>query len=294
MKNILLSGAITFLSIMSYGGCPVVTALIFHSGATQYDYTLAIHLTKNVETFHIQDSIFSNGVQIASGCNTFTENGTLYIEFNCKGAPTAKVTVYTQSCGNNNRYCTTVVTSVVGSLPVVISGFILQRSNREVITTWQTQQEVNSDRFEVERSFDNRLFQVVGTVASHGNSNVVNNYSYATNTDTRNTSFFRVKLIDKDGVVSFTPIKSVKGINANADYTLFPNPRIGNEKITITGLAEPATVQVLDNSGRLVKTLSMEKSAPMELGNLQKGTYIIRITGNISNETSVKKLTVIN
>ena len=297
MKKIFLSTAILLSSIITYCGCPTVIASIFHSGASSNDYTLAVYLTKNAEAFHIENFIYCNGVQVASGCNTFEENGTLYIEFNCSGTPAATINVYTQPCGNNSNLCATIIATppVVGNpLPVVVSGFFLQRNSKNVIATWQTQQEINSDRFEVERSFDNKLFQIVGTVASHGNSNVINNYSYITNTDTRNTSFFRIKMIDKDGSISFTPIKSVKGNNGKADFTIFPNPSFGNAKITITDLSEPTNVQVLDNSGRLIKAISLINSNTVEIGDLKKGTYIVRIIGRISNETTVKKLTVID
>lgn len=76
---------------------------------------------------------------------------------------------------------------------------------------------------------------------------------YGTKSDTRNTSFFRIKMIDKDGSISFTPVKSVKGNYAKTDFTIFPNPSFGNAKITVTDLSEPTNVQVLDNSGRLIK-----------------------------------------
>lgn len=297
MKKILLFSAILILSINAYCGCPSVVATIFHSGTTANDYTLAVYLTKNSETFHIQDFIYCDGAQIATGCNTFKENGTLYIQFYCAGAPTARVDVYTQACGSNSKLCATLkaVAPVIGEgLPVVISDFSLQRSSNNVIITWQTQQEVNSDRFEVERSFDNESFELVGTVPSHGNSTRVNNYSYSVNTNTGNPSFFRIKLVDKDGSISFTPIKSIKGNNLKADYAIFPNPSLGNAKITITDLNEPAIVQVLDNSGRLIKSFSLVRSNTVGVDNLQQGTYIIRITGKVSNETTVRKLTVIN
>jgi hypothetical protein len=276
---------------------PTVTASIFHSGTTSNDYTLVIYLTNNTEIFHIEDFIYCNGVEIASGCNTFEENGTLSVEFTCVGKPTATVNVYTQPCGNTGDLCGTVIATtpdVGGPLPVVVSGFFLQRNSKNVIATWQTQQEINSDRFEVERSFDNKLFQTVGTVASHVNSNAINNYSYTINTDTRNTSFFRIKMIDKDGSVSFTSIKSVKGNNVKADFIIFPNPSFGNAKITITDLSEPTNVQVLDNSGRMIKAIALVNSNIVEIGNLQKGTYIVRIIGKISNEIIARKLTVID
>lgn len=101
-------------------------------------------------------------------------------------------------------------------------------------------------------------------------------------------------MIDKDGSISFTSIKSVKGNNVKADFIIFPNPSFGNAKITITDLSEPTSVQVLDNSGRMIKAISLVNNNTVEIGNLQKGSYLVRIIGKISKEIMVRKLTVID
>ncbi len=75
---------------------------------------------------------------------------------------------------------------------------------------------------------------------------------------------------------------------------IYPNPSVGNAKITISNLSEPTRIQLLDNSGRLVKSLMLNNTNTVELNGLVKGAYMVRIIGSVSGNTEVKKLTVIN
>ena len=87
---------------------------------------------------------------------------------------------------------------------------------------------------------------------------------------------------------------AVKGISTASDFTVFPNPSNGSAKITISDISEPTDVQLLDISGRIIKNISVNSSNTVELNNLQKGMYMIRIVNKSSEESVTQKLTVIN
>jgi len=182
-----------------------------------------------------------------------------------------------------------------GILPVVLSGFDMQRNNNDVVATWQTQQENNSSRFEIERAYENASFQKIGSVEAAGTSNSLKTYTFSDNSNmSKGASFYRIKMIDKDGTFTYTETKSVKGSGANFDFAIFPNPAIGNTNVTINGLNEQTEVQLLDVSGRLVKSVTLNNTNTTQLNNLEKGSYFVRITGKVTGTTSVKKLFVIN
>jgi hypothetical protein len=101
-------------------------------------------------------------------------------------------------------------------------------------------------------------------------------------------------MIDKDGAFTYTETKTVKGLGATFDFAIFPNPSHGNTNVTINGLNEPTVVQLLDVSGRLIKSITLINTNTTQLNNLQKGSYFVRITGKVTGTTSVKKLSVIN
>jgi len=298
MKKITLTFSLFFFSFIAYCGCPTVTAVMMRSDENPNDYTLVISFIRNGENFHIEDTIFCDGTVFTSGCNTFDVTGTLNIQFSCPGpdTPSAKVTSFLGPCGNETLFCDSVkVGPSGGPTPVVLSRFGAQRNGNNVIVNWRTEQEINSDKFIIERSLDNKSFEQIGSVKSHGTSSVANNYTFIDKTNiNKGVSFYRVKMIDKDGSVTYTPAQSIKGLLGKTDLVVFPNPSYGRTKITVTNLNEDAIIQVIDNSGRLVKSISLIHNNALEINNLQKGGYFIKMTGKESGETLVRKLTVVN
>jgi hypothetical protein len=148
--------------------------------------------------------------------------------------------------------------------------------------------------FEVQRSFDNASFKTIATVAGTVNGTSTKSYSYVDNSNTsQSMSFYRLKIVKQSGEVSYSDIKTVKGLSSKADFLIFPNPSVSNSKVTISDISEPTRVQLLDNSGRLVRSIMLNNTNTIELSGLQKGTYIVRIIGT-SGHTEIRKLTVIN
>ena len=79
-----------------------------------------------------------------------------------------------------------------------------------------------------------------------------------------------------------------------AELMIYPNPSVGNARITISDVSEPTRIEVLDNAGRLIKNLMLNNTNSVELNGLLKGAYTVRIIGSVSGNTEVRKLTVIN
>ncbi|MDB5200239.1 MAG: hypothetical protein JWO92_2202 [Chitinophagaceae bacterium] len=181
-----------------------------------------------------------------------------------------------------------------GPLPVNVSSFLVGRTGTAVALNWKTEIEMNAVNFEVQRSYDNASFKTIATIASTANGSSSKSYSYVDNSNTsKSISFYRLKIV-KQSEVSYSDIKTVKGLLANTDFVIFPNPSVGNARVTITDLSEPTRVQLLDNSGRLVKSLMLNNTNTVELNGLQRGAYMVRIIGSISGNSEIRKLTVIN
>ena len=85
-----------------------------------------------------------------------------------------------------------------------------------------------------------------------------------------------------------------RGQGSITDFQVFPNPSNGAAKITLPEASEETDVQILDNSGRILKTIRLNNSNTAQFTDLQKGMYMIRVTDKQSGEKMTKKLTVIN
>lgn len=183
-----------------------------------------------------------------------------------------------------------------GPMPVVLSSFSVQRGGKNaVIITWKTEQELNSDRYEIQRSTNNIDFETVGVVATQSsNSSVARYYSFTDNSDAANgASYYRLKMVDIDNSLTYSGVKVVKASGFQAEISIFPNPAQGNQPITIINMSEPATIRIFDYTGRLVQQVSSNGNSA-NINNLQKGSYIVNITGKQTGATSVKKLSVVN
>lgn len=183
-----------------------------------------------------------------------------------------------------------------GPLPVVLSRFDVQRQNSNtVLVSWKTEQEINSDRFELQRSFNNSPFETVATIISkNSNSKTAQFYTFTDPNNLAGVSLYRMKMIDKDNSFSFSNIQSVKGTGGTSDFTVFPNPGNGNAKITIADLSEPKKVMIFDNLGRVIKQTSFANGNSVDITNLQKGVYIIKVIGEKTGASSLQKIAVVN
>jgi hypothetical protein len=180
-----------------------------------------------------------------------------------------------------------------GPLPVNVSSFLVGRTGSSVALNWKTEIEMNAVNFEVQRSYDNITFKSIATVPGSVNGSSTKSYSYIDNSNTSNAiSFYRLKIV-KQSEVSYSDIRTVKGISAKAGL-IFPNPALSNSKITISDISEPSRVQLLDNSGRLIKSIMLNNTNTVELSGMQKGAYMVKIIGSVSGYTEIRKLTIIN
>jgi hypothetical protein len=204
------------------------------------------------------------------------------------------ITRYTASNGNcQGGTCGITVTSTGGPLPIKISAFYAKRNGNAVVLNWTSESEINAKEFVIERNSGSG-FVAIGTVAAL-NRETGSSYTYTDNNNSSKTvSQYRLKLVDKDASYKLSEIRPVKGTAAVSDFIVFPNPSMGNAKVSITDIAEATTVDVIDNAGRVLKTIELQNKNTVDINNLQKGIYLIRITNKVTGDVLTKKLTVSN
>ncbi len=112
-------------------------------------------------------------------------------------------------------------------LPVEISTFTADVKLNCVELKWETETEVNSFGFEIQRkSEDKPEWQTVGTVGGKGNSNTKSTYSFTDYPDVYGVLNYRLKQLDNDGQVNYSSILTVEYYGANKFelYQNYPNP----------------------------------------------------------------------
>jgi len=167
---------------------------------------------------------------------------------------------------------------------------------------WVTGSEINSNYFEVERSYEGAMFETIGKVDAAGNSLTESNYTFD-DEDVKKSGnyYYRLRQVDFDG--SFEYSRTIV-LNVNRASTgtsrIYPNPAIGHFNIEVD-MPEGAnmTAFIIDATGKVIReNIITETLAPgvseirVPIDNLMPGTYMVRldINGNVSNH----KLLVLN
>lgn len=177
-----------------------------------------------------------------------------------------------------------------GILPVELLYFEGAFVNEEVILTWATAAEINSDYFQIERSFDGYNWEAIAYITSAGNSNEVINYSFNDLHASDGLLYYRLKQIDFDGAFEyFAPIAI--NVSQTKSFEVASMQKSG-ENITIYANFEQASqVMVYNVSGQVLASemILWDTNALTFTVPAQNSIIIINYTtANNAESTSVK------
>lgn len=174
------------------------------------------------------------------------------------------------------------IVSLESSLPVTLISFTVEKGEGQtILLKWTTSEEHNSDRFEIEHSFNgSEWIKRASTVAS-GESSVSTSYFYTDAMIGNGIQFYRLKMIDRDETFSYSRIRSVK-VNAESRMSLYPNPARDWITLTANDLSQAERVQLNDNNGKILHDQPLKfqtgKSARIDLKHIPAGLYFVRVT----------------
>jgi|GEM_PF-1194374 len=177
------------------------------------------------------------------------------------------------------------LTAASAPLPVELTQFTATAEGAAAVRlAWTTASEKNSASFEVERSLDGRTFTAIGTVAAAGSSTTRRSYALLDNQLPKSISpqatlYYRLRQVDTDGTVAYSPVRPVVLSGAGAGLSLYPNPARGGAA-TLTGATPGAAVHVLDALGREVLTTTADASGTAALALPARhapGVYVVRV-----------------
>jgi hypothetical protein len=154
--------------------------------------------------------------------------------------------------------------------------------------TWATASEENNDYFLVERSKDMQDVEVIEKVEGVGNSSTVTTYDTKDLKPFMNTSYYRIRQVDNDGIETKTKWVAVYRKNGlAASVVVGPNP--SSEFIYVHGLTTPFQLMLFDVTGKLI--LNHEKlidSDRINIKHLPNGIYTARLIYGESGLFTVK------
>ncbi len=180
------------------------------------------------------------------------------------------------------------ITGTFMLLPLKFLSFNANPANNKVLLDWATENEINNNHFEVERSFDNNNFKTIGSVASQA----IKNYKYIDHSNElkgKKLAYYRLKQVDNDHKVTYSNVIAVKLRSEEVAMSMQvgPNPFVDKLNIGFDAAQNGAAELRISNiTGKLVSTKKYNVNNGYNnfqltgLGSLAPGMYMVQLFVN--------------
>lgn len=171
-------------------------------------------------------------------------------------------------------------------LPVTLTSIKAYQKENNIQVDWTVEAETNIEGYEVERSADGQKFNKAATVAAKGNNAVAQIYNWLDDNPNTGSNYYRIKVIEKSGMIKYSNTVKVTIANVNSSITVFPNPIKGNViQVRISNMKKGRYSAVLYNTlgqklyGSIIEHTNRSGTYTISLGRLiSKGIYTLHIS----------------
>jgi len=159
---------------------------------------------------------------------------------------------------------------------------------------WSTNFEVNTDRFEIERSLDEgETFEVIGQLAASGDSPSPQAYVFEDNAPQEGETVYRVKLYEEFGKYEYSGLAQVRWLSYGK-IGLAPNPATDELEVTFNHIEGEAGLILMDRVGRVVwkgTWVEIETGThKIQLPRLSTGLYHYHTYNGIQTQTGLLRI----
>lgn len=171
-------------------------------------------------------------------------------------------------------------------LPVSLQYFKLGENEKANKLEWATSTEVNSNRFEIEKSSNTKNWRKIGETKAAGNSNNTKFYAFTDDASSEfETSYYRLKMIDNDESFEYSKIIS-SAILTKSKFVIYPNPFSKNLFLEAEK-SDISKIELFDCRGilRITQENMNNDIHTIETSGLESGVYFIRIYGKNGVQT---------
>lgn len=221
-------------------------------------------------------SLAEGGTAAEHGALTVYTNGTFNFvpDAGYRGTVTFSYTL----CDPHSACASAMATIHLSSpLPVELLAFTGRNEATQNHLHWSTANEMDCDRFEVERSSDAISFVQIGSVAGAGNSQVVLQYAYIDQDPFRGVSYYRLRQVDTDGSFEYSPVIAIT-MQQNEQWHIATMDPTGLYAL-VSDWSSGVHVEVHSSNGQLIngRTEVHDGRAQVDLRGLAAGLYVIRV-----------------
>ena len=200
-----------------------------------------------------------------------------------KTISTLFISIFTLATVNAKEITATL--EITGTAVIPAASLNAGTNENTVVLNWSAKNEMNNNRYEIERSFYSNNFTPIATMqVAFANSNSINNYRINDNAAElagRAIAYYRVKQIAVNGTITYSNVMVVNlnteksGIVKTNTAIRFSASQNGNAVIKVKSITgqTAATINSIIEKGN--NTVELNK-----LNNLAKGIYVTEVAVN--------------
>jgi hypothetical protein len=189
---------------------------------------------------------------------------------------------------SSQRRFTLATFSKFNALPVKLMYFTALADGNKVRLNWDVANEETTLYYEVEKSLTGTGFTHLLSVPSlQRPRSQYTDYDYAPATG---WNFYRLKMVDKSGGFTYSPVRAVKFDKGLEEVQIFPNPATTILNIQLpSSYAGKVTLQVYAADGKYISSMKpIVNTVQLNVLTLPAGTYILKMTRD-NGDTSTYK-----
>jgi hypothetical protein len=166
----------------------------------------------------------------------------------------------------------------LGPLPVTLAKFEVSKEAETTLLTWFTTAETNSERFDIQHSTDAKTWQILGTVAAQGDTQLRQNYSFTHASPATGNNYYRLKMVDRDGTFAYSTIRNLE-FGQTVVTKLFPNPVSDRLIIEDADWASVKDIAIYNVSGAILYQNSGSNiKNEIDVQSMRAGNYILKLS----------------
>ncbi len=231
-----------------------------------------------------------NGVVAEGSWNTASLSLTSYIGCNVELTIEFSANSSAEELGLDNIQFTQGIV-----LPVELGNFTASLQKEGVVLDWETQNEINNEGFEVQHSIDGKNWESISFVEGNGSSFIAHNYSFLHEKPVVGNNFYRLKQMDYNGVVDYSPVRValwdgvgpiIKELKAQ------PNPATDWINVDIPENlvdARQLSFGIYNQMGQLIRQINRDVNDTQlgfDISDLASGLYYLQVFENGQRHTA--------
>ncbi len=181
-----------------------------------------------------------------------------------------------------SQYLPTVDAGIINvfTLPVLLVDFTAVANGNIVDLSWKVAEQRNVDKYEILHSTDGITFNnTVAIVNANTLANAIYNGVHLN--PVKGMNFYKLKIIDQNGTIKFSPIRTVKfDVKGLAQAFPIPTQNFVNLLFPQSIIGKNVTVKIVAANGAIILEKRLKANANTEIFDLSKvanGTYIMTL-----------------